>query len=732
MIPGRLAAAFLLAAIWQGAACAQSPQGVGPVGVSAPGGAGAYTLPNVSLACGQDGTAAIQAALTAGGNGNGITTVTPPPCPASNPIIISATLLQSSNTFLVCMEGTWLSGAHLAPFLENTNHAGGAGQLDDQVGVKNCNFNFQGSGAGSAQRGIYYLGVNHIWIEHVQLWNCTSDCLYVDGNAAQVGNGHIDDVLADGSSAGAGFYITHALRGMKMSNLHSIATANNGFFIDHSQGDYVNLFAEGAGTGSSCANSGTSTVDNPGGGSTSQSTWSPCPSGIFVRNVTNITGGVWQATGNQYDGVTIIGARDSNIGVIVATNNSLNATGTWDDLHLDLNNTLAAGYGESANLAIGAVVAGANGQTAVGGANSPSPATSRYGVRLAPGLAGSCGGYTIAVAGTGYTVGDNASLATSPGSETQNCKVSVAAVSGGSTGPVTSVTQNTTNGSGVWTKLPPNPVSTTGGTGSGLTLNVAWSSGSVGPVTCGQTISGCVSRPSFMQYWNVQEFSSTAPANNPFCRAVITGASTIAPAGCGTMSGGAYAPPSWITANTWADIAAIGGGGGGGYCNTAAEAGGAGGAAGVAEGLGTGLVLPGGSYAVTGPGSAGAAGTNGVAATAGTATVIALETETLTANGGAAGGVCNGAFQSNAGGTASGGQINRPGMAGTSSASGVNSIGGDVAFGFGSSGKNVGSGGALASVAGTGYGAAGSGALVTGGNGGAGTQGAVFVSLGGG
>jgi hypothetical protein len=698
-----------------------------------------FTPPNLFVSCGKDATTALNAALAAAQFFGGV--ITPTPCPQSNPIKWSGTLMIPSNTVLACTAPgtTWfqeVSGSHLAPAIENANAGGGAGQLDSVLGIVNCSFDFNGSGSGSAQRGIYFLGVDQPVLQHVKTINCTSDCVYIDGNAAQVGNGTVDDLYAYNSTGGRGLEITHAQRGMTVANIHTINTNQDGIFIDASQGSYTNLIAENSGNNFSCANSGTSTVDNPGGGSTGQSGWTPCPAGIVLRNVTNITGGTWTASGNQYYGVLEWGVRYSAIESIASTNNSLSAIGVFDDIHYALSNTLSTGYGETHVTTQGPLVVGANGQTAVGGASSASPATSRYGVQIETGLPGSCGDYTIVSGGTGYAVGDTWSLVTTGGTEAENCKGTVTAISGvGATGPVTAVNRNTNGGSGVWTKLPPNPVSTTtNNSGAGLTLKINWSSAMIGPVTCGQTGSGCVNRPAMMQYWTVLETSNSSPANFFSCSATISGANTITPAGCGTMVSGNYSPPAQVTPNTWADFRALGGGGGGGYCNTTAQAGGAGGAGGLAEAMGTGLVLPGGSYAVTGPGSGGAGGTSGAAPTAGTATAIALETTTPTGNGGAAAANCTGAAQQNAGGTASGGlpALQRPGGPGISTSGATISQGGDVPYNYGTSGKIVGSGGALSSLAGTGYGAAGSGALVTGGNGGAGTQGAIFVHLEGG
>lgn len=74
---------------------------------------------------------------------------------------------------------------------------------------------------------------------------------------------------------------------------------------------------------------------------------------------------------------------------------------------------------------------------------------------------------TVTAGGTGYSVGNELTL--SGGTQTQAAVVVVTAVSGGA---VTAVSPKAT-ARGMYTVLPTNPISTTGGGGSGCTLNVA-------------------------------------------------------------------------------------------------------------------------------------------------------------------------------------------------------------------------------------------------------------------
>jgi hypothetical protein len=92
---------------------------------------------------------------------------------------------------------------------------------------------------------------------------------------------------------------------------------------------------------------------------------------------------------------------------------------------------------------------------------------------------------TIAAGGTGYTVGNVVTL--SGGTPIVAATFTVTAVSGGV------VTAVTSTNFGTYSVLPSNPVSTTGGTGSGLTLNVTWAVGTTFTIT--NAGSGYVEQP---------------------------------------------------------------------------------------------------------------------------------------------------------------------------------------------------------------------------------------------
>lgn len=92
---------------------------------------------------------------------------------------------------------------------------------------------------------------------------------------------------------------------------------------------------------------------------------------------------------------------------------------------------------------------------------------------------------TIASGGTGYAVNDIVTL--SGGTPVVTATFTVTAVSGGV------VTAVTSTNFGTYSVLPSNPVSTTGGTGSGLTLNVTWAVGTTFTIT--NAGSGYVEQP---------------------------------------------------------------------------------------------------------------------------------------------------------------------------------------------------------------------------------------------
>lgn len=251
--------------------------------------------------------------------------------------------------------------------------------------------------------------------------------------------------------------------------------------------------------GNSCANSGTHTVNNPGGGGASQTNWLPCPAGMWVRNVTNVNVSNSAFTKGSYYGMVLTGVRHSSLSNIVATNNSEASTGTWDDIHFDLNTFLANGYGEVHAVSLVGATVGANGQSLSSTSLSISPPTSRYGIFINDGLPGSMGDASIAAGGTGYAF--NNSLSCSGGTSTEICKFTVAAAPGGI---IALLARDVSGGSGVYTVLPANPVSLTGGAGTGATVNITWSSAYITGINCGQTVTACTRVPSFSTNWTVQ------------------------------------------------------------------------------------------------------------------------------------------------------------------------------------------------------------------------------------
>ncbi len=285
---------------------------------------------------------------------------------------------------------------------------------------------------------------------------------------------------------------------MQVSNVTTLNTHGYGVLIDASEGNWSSIHTKGAGTGNTCPNSGSTTVDNPGGGGASQTSWQPCPAGIYVRNVSNVNGVNFLATEGQYYGIVMVGVRHSTFASLAATDNSLSTSGTWDDLHLDLNVFTTVGRGENHNLAIDGAVLGANGQLNL--TTSSSAPTTRYGLFINDGLAGSVGDATVAVGGTGCTLND--ALTSSGGTSTVAAKWTAGNVSGG---VVTGIKHDFSVGGGVYTVLPANPVTLTGGTcGVAPTINITWSKASIKGVSIGQTVTAATRIPAFFTNWIVQ------------------------------------------------------------------------------------------------------------------------------------------------------------------------------------------------------------------------------------
>jgi hypothetical protein len=164
---------------------------------------------------------------------------------------------------------------------------------------------------------------------------------------------------------------------------------------------------------------------------------------------------------------------------------------------------------------------------AVGGCG-PSAAVNLIPVSIVP---------AIATAGTGATVGDT--LTATGGTCSTEPTFTVSTISGSGTGPVTKVVNATAP---VCTVLPPNPVTVTGGTGSGITLTLS----STAPFpstegtgyTPGDTLTAtggtCATQPTFKVL--VVSGGSTGPATN--VAALTPGSCTTFPSNPITMSGG--------------------------------------------------------------------------------------------------------------------------------------------------------------------------------------------------
>lgn len=482
--------------------------GGGPTGPNAP-----YILPNVALACGTDQTAIIQAALTTNGALN-LGAVSLPPCPKSNCALISSTLLVPSNTSLLglatgvtCLKEA--NAANLQPMVANSSFNCTAATLCNtniEVGYITLDGNGSNQTAAAATRCAYFVGVSNVSVHDLEVDNCTSDAVSINGNgAAGVEPAFANRIfvnttigLSSDVTAGTGFTVGNRQRNASVSNIVVLNAASHGVLIDASESNWSSITAKASGTGSSCTNATTHTADNPGTGASNYN-WSPCPANVYVRNVTNVSVTNVLSSQGQYHGFLVVGARHTAISNVTSTNSSRAVANTWDDAHLDLN--VFNSYGESHDLTITGLTVGANSQavTSPNQTLSSSPPTARYGLSIADGLAGSVGDVAVAGGGTSYAFSN--SLTLSGGTSSIAGKLTVATAPGGI---IATVNHDYTTGAGVYTVLPSNPVAVTGGAGSGATFNITWSTASITGVTIGATVTAPTRLPAFHTGWTVQ------------------------------------------------------------------------------------------------------------------------------------------------------------------------------------------------------------------------------------
>jgi hypothetical protein len=489
---------------------------------------GQVTMPTWSsvpnAVCGTDITTALQAALTGGGD------VVLPACPASNPLLISATLNIPSDTTLrgQGQDRTWLkepNGANLAPFIQNAGAPGAPANTLENSNITIADLSLDGNGVNQnavvANMCISLLGVANIGIHHVTVQNCRSTAVQLNGNGAGynigdapttpsfVDNLYVNGIVGPSGANGIGLQISNRQRNVHVTNSYITRTSYHGILADASEGTYSNIEIKYTGQGSTgaaalCATSPPApfTVDNPGGGTAGgQFAWTPCAAGFYTRNVTDLTVSNLHVTQGNYYGLLITGTRSSTFSSINATNNSQRAVGVWDDVHLDL--SALAGYGEDHGIAMSAVRVGANMQSEINETQSINPPTVRYGLFLANAIPGSFGDATIVNAGTGYSQGDIVTLV--GGTNASPAKLNVLQAP---SGPITKLSTRPAGDLGVYSVLPANPVALSGGTGTGATLNVVWTAGIVTGLISGQTVTAPVHLPAFAPNWVVQSANS--------------------------------------------------------------------------------------------------------------------------------------------------------------------------------------------------------------------------------
>ena len=196
----------------------------------------------------------------------------------------------------------------------------------------------------------------------------------------------------------------------------------------------------------------------------------------------------------SYYGLLIEATRHTTINNVVATNNSPRTLGLWDDFHIDSTQYVRLRRRATAwwSWVCGLVLTTKH-QADQQGINLPA---SRYGLYIADGQAGSVGDATINAAGTGYSVGDQ--LTCLGGTSSETCGFIVAAAPGGA---ISMLSINPAK-MGVYTALPPNPVTLTGGTGSGAKVNIAWSNAYISGVVIRRATTAPTRLPAFIAGWD--------------------------------------------------------------------------------------------------------------------------------------------------------------------------------------------------------------------------------------
>lgn len=494
-----------------GAAIAQPPL-VGNETFLAVPPSGAYT---VKAVCGVDNTALIQAALD-GAVSSGAYRVVLSACPKSNPIIFTSFLMHDNLSMCGLRRGiTWLKQADGAntPAIRGDNFGGTVGTTLNS-NIELCDLSIDGNGSNQSSlatnRCVFFLGVANVNVHDVEIVNCRSDVVSINGNgSATASPTFVRDLYISGTTgvsgnltAGLGFTLGNRQRNATVSRVFVENTSGPGVLVDASQGNWSDITSTGSGAGTTCTDAGTTTANSPGGAGAAQTAWTPCPPNIYFRNVTNIVASNMISGFGQYHGVVMVGARHVSINGLVSTQNSLKTHNVWDDLHLDYNVFVAGGYGENSDITINGAQLGANGQTAGNPADGSFP-TSRYGLFLADGQTGAIDNIlSIASGGTGNTFND--SLTISGGTSTVAAKLLVTAAPGG---VITLLQHDYSVGSGLYSVLPSNPVTLTGGTGGGTRqANVSWSGAYMTAIHIGPTLTAAVRMPSFItgSGWTIQ------------------------------------------------------------------------------------------------------------------------------------------------------------------------------------------------------------------------------------
>lgn len=268
---------------------------------------------------------------------SGINHVTLPP--QTNPIITGSTLQIPSEFSLYIPRGAILKLKDSAnvDLIRNSDQVGGnTGITIYGGGVLDGNKANQVADLG--KRGIYLYYIQDVDIRDINIKNVSGTACEIDGAGQLIGPGCVHNLRMKDCTY-YGLWVEHALRRMQLSDCYAENCGASGFYLDASELTVNGAVAKGCGTGGSP------------------------DAGIHIRNITNASLVGLKAYLCQRQGILVDGLRHSSGASWVSQMNSRATSNTWDDIEFSANSiTGGAGYGETTDISISGIQAGANPQ----------------------------------------------------------------------------------------------------------------------------------------------------------------------------------------------------------------------------------------------------------------------------------------------------------------------------------------------------------------------------------